>query len=257
MRTPRFDGTAVIITGAGSGIGYQTALQAAAAGCRVLAASQIAAQVRDVTERVTSSGGTCVGLEVDITHADAPQRIVEAALSHFGRIDVVINNAGAAIAGHLLEQSEEQIDGQWQLHVAAPLRITRAALTHLRESGGQVMFLGSGLARVPSPNYGAYCAAKAAVRAMSTQLRRELNGSGVTVTYVDPGSVRTDFAKKAGINITGAQHTVEPEHVARRIVQAIRTRPKILNAVPFHTMVATLGEWFPGATDRAIGRNDG
>ena len=91
-----------------------------------------------------------------MTARDAPARIVEAALAAFGGIDVVVNNAGAARPGALLEQSDAAIDAQWQLHVAAPLRIARAALPHVQASRGGFVFLGSGLARVPAPGYGAY-----------------------------------------------------------------------------------------------------
>jgi hypothetical protein len=123
----------------------------------------------------------------------------------------------------------------------------------LKASHGHVMFVGSGLARVPSPHYGAYCAAKAAVRAVATQLRRELHGTGVAVTYIDPGSVRTNFAKNAGIPEFDPEWTaVDADLVARRILRAIRTRPITLNAVPFHTLAIMLGEWFPHFTDRAM-----
>ena len=115
------------------------------------------------------------------------------------------------------------------------------------------MFVGSGLARVPSPYYGAYCAAKAAVRAMATQLRRELAGTGIAVTYIDPGSVRTNFSKTAGIPDFGPDWAVvDADRVARRIVHAARHRPVTLNAVPLHTFGAMLGEWFPRMADKAL-----
>lgn len=243
----------MVITGAGSGIGYQTALQAAREGFAVLAVSRHEPMLYELAATIVHDGGACVALPLDVTTADAPQRIVQAARESFGRIDVLINNAGAATAGRLLEQSDEQINAQWDIHVAAPLRITRAALPMLQEHKGQVMFVGSGLARVPSPYYGAYCAAKAAVRAMATQLRRELHETGVAVTYIDPGSVRTNFAKTAGIPSFGPEWAVvEPERVARRIVSAATTRPLILNAIPMHTFGAMLGEWFPRFADRAL-----
>lgn len=245
----------MVITGAGSGIGYETALHAARAGFGIVAVSRHESQLYELAAQIAQEGGACVALPIDVTDAIAPEQVVQTAQETYGRIDVLINNAGAATAGRLLEQTDEQIDAQWHLHVAAPLRITRAALPMLKASRGQVMFVGSGLARVPSPYYGAYCAAKAAVRAMTTQLRRELRESGVAVTYIDPGSVRTNFAQNAGIPAFGPEWAVvEADRVARRIVQAAQTRPSVLNAVPLHTLGAMLGEWFPNMADRALAK---
>jgi short-subunit dehydrogenase len=245
----------MVVTGAGAGIGYETALQGAREGFGILAVSRNESELYELAAKIVEGGGACVTLPVDVTAPDAPKRIAQTARESFGRIDVLINNAGAATAGRLLEQRDEDIDAQWHLHVAAPLRITREALPMLQESHGQVMFVGSGLARVPSPYYGAYCAAKAAVRAMATQLRRELHGTGVAVTYIDPGSVRTNFSKTAGIPSFGPEWAVaDAGRVARRIVSAARHRPITLNAVPLHTFGAMLGEWFPGMADRALMR---
>lgn len=243
----------MVITGAGSGIGYETALHAARAGFGIVAVSRHESQLYELAAQIAQEGGACVALPIDVTDAIAPEQVVQTAQETYGRIDVLINNAGAATAGRLLEQTDEQIDAQWHLHVAAPLRITRAALPMLKASRGQVMFVGSGLARVPSPYYGAYCAAKAAVRTASVQLRRELRGTGIAVTFIDPGSVRTNFSRAAGIASYGPSWLpVHPDHVARKIVRAIETRPATLNAVPLHTFGAMLGEWFPRFADASL-----
>lgn len=243
----------LVVTGAGSGIGREIALQAVREGFAVVAVLHSTEQLEDSAAVLAQTGGTFATIALDVTAPDSPKRIVETARERFGRIDVVINNAGAAKGGRLLEQSDADIDAQWHLHVAAPLRTTRAALPMLQESRGQVMFVGSGLARVPSPYYGAYCAAKAAIRAVATQLRRELHGTGIAVTYIDPGSVRTNFSKTAGIPTFGPEWVpVEPDHVAKKILEAVRTRQSTVNAVPLHTLGALLGEWFPHFADRAM-----
>jgi short-subunit dehydrogenase len=243
----------VVITGAGSGIGRELALQAVRAGYAVLAVTRHQEHLDELVRDLVGWGEHWFPMTIDITAPGAAQRIAAAAQQHFGRIDVIINNAGFATAGRILEQTDAQIDEQWQVHVAAPIRIMRAAWPLLRQSGGQVFFTGSGLARVPSPYYGAYCGAKAAVRAIVTQLRRELHGTGVAVTYIDPGSVRTGFAKTAGIETLGpAWVAASPERVAARILRAIEKRPKTVNAVWWHTLLAMLGEWFHGMTDRSM-----
>ena len=243
----------IVITGAGSGIGKELALQSARKGWAVIAVTRHAHHLDDLVAEVVNDGGTCVPYAADITGREVPARIVEIAQQRFGRIDVLVNNAGFATSGRLLEQTDAQIEAQWQVHFAAPVRIMRAALPLLLQSKGQVFFTGSGLARVPAPYYGAYCAAKAAVRAGVTQLRRELRESGVAVTYIDPGSVRTNFAHEAGIPTYGPSWVVaKPKDVARKILQAIDTRPKRVNGVWWHTLFAMLGEWFPTMTDNSM-----
>ncbi|HZT13840.1 MAG TPA: SDR family NAD(P)-dependent oxidoreductase [Candidatus Baltobacteraceae bacterium] len=243
----------VIVTGASSGIGRAVTLECVRKGFAVIAVSRDRADLERVAAEAQEDGGTCVPIVLDVTAPDAPSRIAAPAQTRFGRVDVVVHCAGAATSGLLLDQNDDEIDGQWKLHVAAPLRITRALFPMLRESHGQIFFIGSGLRRVPVPYYGAYCAAKAAVETLAQQLRRELLRTGVAVTFVDPGSVRTNFARNAGIPAYGPSWVpVKPEVVARAIVRAIEKRPWRVLAVPWHTLGAILGEWFPGMTDRSL-----
>lgn len=251
--TARDDQHTLIVTGASSGIGRELTRIAAARGYAVLAVARRGERLVELAAEITKNGGRCEPLVLDVTAADAPQRIVERAQSAFGRIDVVVNNAGAATPGFLLEQRDADIEGQWQLHVAAPLRIARAALGAVRASHGGFVFIGSGLARVPTPGYGAYCAAKAAVRAAAVQLRRELHRDGIFVTYVDPGAVATEFQAASGMEGVSPMH-VPVEGVARRILHGIERRASRVNAVPWQTAATVLAEWLPSLTDIALRR---
>ena len=239
----------MIVTGASSGIGRSLAIAAAARGYAVLAVGRDAARLEQTAQTIRSAAGRCETLRTDVTAADAPQRIVDTALKAFGRIDVVVNNAGAGTSGMLLAQSDGEIDAQLQLHVNAPLRISRAALTAIRETHGGLVFIGSGVARVPVPGYGAYCLAKAAVRAAAIQLRRELRSEDVFVTYVDPGAVATGFSSAAGMEDNDSSLRADPNRVARRILTGIEHRASRVNAVPLHTIAAVVGEWLPALAD--------
>jgi short-subunit dehydrogenase len=194
----------------------------------------------------------CAILPLDVTAPDAATRIVTEALRRFGRIDVVVNNAGSAHPGMLLEQSDKDVEGQWQLHVAAPLRIARAALPHVTKTGGGFVFLGSGLARVPAPGYGAYAPAKAAIRAASIQLRRELKPLGMFVTYVDPGVVDTNFSLASGMQPDPQFWHAKPAQVAKRVLHGIERRARRVNAVPWQTAGTVAGEWFPLLADATM-----
>jgi short-subunit dehydrogenase len=238
----------IVITGASSGIGAALVRRAAASGWSVLAVARRAERL----EALARDTG-CATLAADVIAASTPGAIVERARNAFGRIDVVVNNAGAAHAGNLLEERDAEIERQWQLHVAAPLRIARAALPHVERAHGGFVFFGSGLARVPAPGYGAYAPAKAAMRAAAIQLRRELNSRGVFVTYVDPGVVDTEFSRASGMEERPAFWHGKPDTVAAAILRGIERRAKRVNAIGWQTAMTVVGEWFPHIADRMIG----
>jgi short-subunit dehydrogenase len=246
------DQRVLIVTGASSGIGAALARAAPGAGYRVAIVARRAGRLEGVARSIRDGGGQVVSVVGDVTADDMPARIVATTLSSFGRIDVVVNNAGGGALGALLEQTDAAIQTQWRTHVVAPLKISRAALPHLEASRGQLVFLGSGIARVPLPNYGAYALAKAAIRAAATQLRRELRDRGVAVTYVDPGLVATEFHKAMGIDRANDVRAASPERVAHAILHGIARRSAVVNAVPLHTAAAALGERFGTLADGFI-----
>jgi short-subunit dehydrogenase len=241
----------LIVTGASSGIGRALALAAARQGFRLVITARRVPQLAGVADSIRSGGGTCVAVPGDVTARDMPAQIVAAALRELGRIDVLVNNAGLGAYGPLLEQNEAALEAQWQLHVAAPLRLARACLGSLEAVHGQIVFIGSGIARVPLPYYGSYALAKAAVRTAATQLRRELGSRGVAVTYVDPGIVASEFHSRLGIerSLPGAG---SPQRAARAILRAIARRSAVVNAVPWQAAFITLGEWAGSLADPLV-----
>jgi short-subunit dehydrogenase len=246
----------MIVTGASSGIGRALAIAAASAGYRVVATARRAAHLEELTQTIRAAGGVCTALSGDVATPEMPSRIAAAALQAFGRIDVVVNNAGIGAYGELLERSDTELEAQWQLHVLAPLRLARAALPQLERTRGGIVFVGSGVARVPLPRYGAYSLAKAAVRAAAIQLRRELRPRHVAVTYVDPGVVATEFHSRIGIHRTIAA-AASPERVARAILRGIERRAAVVNGVPWQTAFTALGEWSGTLADAIITKNFG
>jgi len=243
----------IIVTGASSGIGRAIALLAAQRGYAVLAvarrADRLAALAAEVGDRTPFATLVC-----DVTAADAPARIAAAAHASLPRVDVLLHNAGAARAGTLLEQSDAALDDQWHLHLAGPLRITRALHDDLRTTRGTIAMMGSGLAVVPLPGFGAYCAAKAAVRAACTQLRRELRSEGIAVCYCDPGVVATEFSEVSGTAAPGAMRRADPRLVARRILDGIEQRRPRIDANYLQPIFLAIARAFPSLADAAIAR---
>ena len=244
----------MIVTGASSGIGRALALRAASERYRVVAVARRADRLEELRRTIADAGGSCVAVRADVTAAESVGRIADAALHAFGRIDVVVNNAGAGAYGALLEQSDAQLDAQWRLNVVAPLRLARAALASLETVRGTLVFLGSGSARIPLPQWGAYAAAKAAIRAAAIQLRRELRPRGIAVIYVDPGLVATEFHAAIGIHRPRGIAPRAPDRIARAILRGIERRRAVVNASPLQIAGTVAGEFAGTLADPIVRR---
>ena len=245
----------ILITGASSGIGRALAMRAARAGYNVYAVGRNTEALASLAAKITEEGGGIATDATDIAQVGSAKGIVARALARFGSIDVLVNNAGFVSAGGIHEQSDAELTRQFAVHVVAPLALTREALAALRTAGGHVFMLGSGVARVPVGGLGAYPPAKAAIRSATSILRRELRPQGIAVTYVDPGAVATPFMARAGMASAPENIMVGPEEVARKILIAVATLPRTLNAVPWQTTAVALAELFPGITDFVLDRN--
>ncbi len=244
--------SAMIVTGASSGIGRALALAAAQAGFDVFAVARRGERLAELADAHAS--GEIATLTLDVTGAGAPKRIVAATLARFGRIDVLVNNAGGVAVGPIVEQSDESLREQFATHVTAPLALVREARAALRASRGHVFFVGSGVARVPVAGLGAYPAAKAAIRVAARIARIDLRVDGIAVTYVDPSAVDTEFMRRAGMRGAPPSLTITPQSVALKILRAVARRPAVLNASPWQSPLLGLGELLPGLTDFVLSR---
>jgi len=245
----------VVVTGASSGIGRALALRAARAGYDVVAIGRNSSALDALAECVRREGARIVTGAHDVAEPASARAIVDLARRNFGRIDVLVNNAGQVAVGPLSAQSDEALRAQFGTHAIGPIALVREALPLLRVSQGHVFLVGSGVARVPVGGLGAYPPSKAATRSAASVLRRELKPLGIAVTYVDPGVVDTAFMSRAGMPGAPAPLLVTPEAVARKIVLAIPTRPRVLNAVPWQTAFVALAELFPRVTDFVLEHN--
>ena len=244
----------MIVTGASAGIGRALAELAIRAGWRVFAIGRRAERLEGLRRSVAAATDSLATLALDIREPGAPERIVREALESFGRIDALVNIAGTVAAGPISLQSNEALREQLEVHVIVPLALLREALAELRERRGQVVFVGSGVARIPVGGLGAYPPAKAAVRSMTRVARNELRPFGIAVTYVDPGAVATEFMTRAGFSGPPPWIGASPYDVARRILDAIERRKPFVNAVPWQAAFVALGELFPILTDLVLSR---
>jgi short-subunit dehydrogenase len=250
-------GRVAIVTGASSGIGRALTERAVRAGWNVFAVGRRTERLAELAQLLEGATGTLVTLALDLRTPRAAQRIVRDTLTHFERIDVLVNNAGGVAVGPLAEQSDGALHEQFETHVIVPLALTREALPALRATKGQIFYVGSGVARIPVGTLGAYPPAKAAVRNLARIVRNELRADGIAVTYVDPGAVATEFMTRAGFAGPPPSLAVSPYDVGRRIFAAFETRRPVVNAVPWQTFFVALGEALPAVTDFILQRAPG
>ncbi|MBC5809368.1 MAG: SDR family NAD(P)-dependent oxidoreductase [Candidatus Eremiobacteraeota bacterium] len=244
----------MIVTGASSGIGWALAERAVRFGWNVFAVGRRAERLAELRRTVEGATGTIEICTLDLRSPHAAAKIAHDTIGRFGRIDALVNNAGAVAVGPISFQSDDALYEQFETHAILPLALVRETLAELRASRGQIVFLGSGVARIPVGRLGAYPPAKAAVRNMSRIVRNELARDGIAVTYVDPGAVATEFMTRAGFSGPHPLLAASPYDVARRIYDAIERRKSVVNAVPWQTAFLSLAELVPRLTDFVLAR---
>lgn len=259
-RSALLTGKVAIVTGASSGIGRATALLLARAGASVVLAARREERLRDVAAAIERAGGRALALPADLAQPEAPARLVQQTLDSFGRVDVLINNAGFGHYGLVESASDDTMAELWAIHVMAPLRAIRAVLPHMRARGsGHIINVASVVGRRAFPLHGPYAAVKAAVIALTEALRGELAGSGVYATVVLPGSTRTEFFDVARSEIPGWRPAPmgvvqSPEAVARAILRCLRRPTPEVNPFPPMRPLLSLSVALPYLGDVAARR---
>lgn len=185
------------ITGTSRGFGRIWAEAALMRGDQVTATARNLADVADLTARF---GDAVLPLALDVTSSEQVKQVVNQAYTHFGRLDVLVNNAGASLIAATEEASDDEIRDLFDANYIGMVRVLRAALPLLRQQGGgHILGLSSGLGITSLPLIGFYCATKWAVEAMHEALAQEVKAFGIKVTLVEPAAYATDFGKSAKI----------------------------------------------------------
>jgi 3-oxoacyl-[acyl-carrier protein] reductase len=196
-------GRACVVTGAGRGIGRETARQLCAEGASVLLVGRregpLAAAAEEAGAAGADAGGRAAPLVLDVTEPDAGERMLAAATAGFGRLDVLVNNAGAASWRDLDDVPDEDWRAQYELSVMAPLRAMRAAAPAMAERGwGRVVNVCSTAGKRPSAAMPEYSVAKAAELSLSRLFADRYARSGVLVNAICPGPVESEMWMEPG-----------------------------------------------------------
>lgn len=226
MTRENIEGKVVLITGASSGIGAETARYLGARGARLMLGARRAERLATLTGDIRAAGGTAAWRALDVTQRDDNTAFVEAALAEYGRIDVIVNNAGVMPLSPMASLKLDEWDRMIDVNIKGVLYGIAAALPVMNRQGfGQIINVSSiGGLRV-SPTAAVYCATKYAVRAISDGLRQE--NDKVRVTSICPGVVTSELADTITDRVAAqamAEYrriALEPEAIAAAIAYAI------------------------------------
>lgn len=182
-----------IITGASRGIGAEIAKAIAQAGASVIinyANNRSAADL--IVSEIKNLGGNAIPVRVDVSNSVEVKALFDAAITHFGKIDILINNAGTAIFKAIQDTSDEELDRIFAINVKGTFYCLREAATRL-SNGGRIINISSSVTRLILPTYGAYAATKGAVEQLTRVFAREMGSRGITVNSISPGPTNTEL----------------------------------------------------------------
>jgi len=214
----------VVITGASSGIGRETALAFGRVGASVVLAARSEADLQEVASQVERLGGRALVVPTDVADWPQVQRLADTAIDHFGRIDTWVNNAAVSIYATVEQLTPEEIDRVIHVNLLGQIYGMKAAVPHLkRNNGGSLINVASALAERSAPLQAAYCASKHGIRGFSESLRLELarDGSNITVTVIEPSSMNTPLFSHARSKMGVRPQPIPPVYEPRTVAEAI------------------------------------
>lgn len=248
----------VIVTGASSGIGEQLAYELAKKGARVALAARNAEALNAHAAKINADGGKAIAVPTDVSRRFQVEALVRRTVSEFGRLDVMVNNAGISPAkGTILENSEEDVRATFETNFMGCLYGVWAAAPHMEKDGGIIAFVSSIIGKRGIPLNAAYCASKFALQGLAESIRPELKKKNVKTLVLCPAGVDTAFYKNNG-KAENKQYRLYPaDKIARMIVKAIEKEKREV----LLTMDAKLLHWLnvfaPGLSDVAIAKVKG
>ncbi len=206
----RLAGKIALITGGGTGIGLATAEEFARQGASVVVAGRRPEPLAEAVESIRGEGGTAEAVAGDVGRAADAARLVEATISSFGRIDVLVNNAGQELVASLLDTSEEWWDRVMDTNLKSVYLVSREALPRMIErGGGSIINVSSQLGFVGAKNFAAYTASKGAVVNLTRSMALDHAADNIRVNALCPGAVDTPLLRRQFEDREGPQGTLE------------------------------------------------
>lgn len=244
-----------IITGATGGIGWALAVQLADQGVKLVLAGRNRAKLHKLLKQIQKNHGQAFYVAEDLNTQLGRQKLIDKARKRYGRIDLLINNAGVSELTLFEQQSEESIQSIIQTNLTMPVLLIRQLLPFMLNQGsGRIVNIGSSFGSIGFGCYSVYSASKFGLRGFSEALRRELYKTGIGVSYISPRATKTgmnsdsfyQLAKKIGFRLD------EPDWVAGKIIKAIRKDKKDTYLGFPEKMFVRINSIFPRRVDSGV-----
>ena len=214
----RFQGKSAIVTGSSRGIGRAIALRLAAEGARVVLCARDKSLLQQAVQEIESQGGKAQSIAVDLRTADAAREVSDFAHKSYGRIDLLVNNAGATKRGDFFELTEEDWTDGFALKFFGAVRLTRAAWPHLKASGGSVINISGVGGRMPGPYFTIGGSVNAALLSFTKAMAEVGIRDGVQVNVINPGSVRTERYRRM-IEAQAAEQGIDSGAAEKKLIE--------------------------------------
>jgi short-subunit dehydrogenase len=249
----------IIITGASSGIGAAKARRLAQEQVCLTLAARRTSRLQELAREVDALGGEALIVPTDVTQRADIQRMLQATLERWGRVDVILNNAGISFDEPLVELEPDKIRAEPAVNLLAVIECSQVVLpVMLRQKSGHIINVASIEGLIATPGSSVYCATKFGVFGFSDALRRQLRGSGVHVSAVCPGYTPSEITPRLKAIVDGSPDAVHhpglmpTTYVADQIAKLVR-RPRRLLVLPRSwSVLITVAFLFPGLADRLV-----
>ena len=224
MGSDAFAAKTVVITGASSGIGRALAIELGRRGAALGLLARRAEILQEIAGEVEGAGGRALALPADVRDAAAVRDAADQLREKFGRVDVMIANAGIVPTTHAIDMRSDDVADVMSINVVGAVNSVTAVLPEMVKQGsGQLVAISSLAAYRGLPKSGAYCASKAALSAFFESLRIDLHGTGVDVTIIHPGFIKTPVTEGRTAKMP---YLMELDDAIKKIIRAIETRKK-------------------------------
>jgi len=258
MTFSAFQGNVVIVTGASQGIGEQLAYQLAAQGAKLVLAARNLPKLEAVVQKCRESGGHAIAVQTDVTDESQCKRLIECTVAEYGRIDMLLNNAGQGWPARFESLPDvSRLRDEMSLNYFGLVYCVFYALPYLKQTRGRIVGVGSFGGLVGLPGTIGYNSSKHAMRGFLNTLRAELVGTGVTVTQVFPGAISGEALEATMGENAHRVPTMTPERCAELTLQAATRRKRQHIMTIEGKILFWLSLLIPGIVDQQLVRVGG